>query len=366
MLETIDRRGRHHVIETSEAMATAIPQQREDRPAVSPEDRDSIDTFALGVLPVMTAGLKRLRLVKNPRLESRVELYRGAGIGSGQIAIDDLPGYLEPGQDLLDHDIPLLRRVGAMPSFDCYSLRRAVRASGLVIEDDAVLSLSDQKKAELARHMRNLTRPLVRYVFGGGRLDIFDPSALRDALAQAETRDVRQKLSRLSDILETSLDELPDLLEDYADAYMSLGYFRAYLNLILPRVENLLRWIDEAAVAEQFRQGDSTAGRIGLVRRALDFLVKAVSERFFEFERRTIFDWEGLTIEEFAGARRQILEHQASLAEVLCGLTVKVSDWHSRYGSQNVAMQQRAEFVVSDLQAGLDRLVRVEKAAPRF
>lgn len=330
------------------------------------EDRDSINTFACGALPIRSPGLKRLRLVKNVRLESRVELFRGAGTGSGQFDIDELPHYMDPSEDLQKHDIPMLKEAALLPAFDCYSLRRAVRASGFDVEVAEVLSLSDEKRRELAGHMRNLTRPLVIHVFGDGKLDITDPQALRTIMLHADKVTARRRLESLSNILQVTLDELPALLEDYADAFMSLGYYRSYLNLIVPRVKELDGWIDEAVKRSSFRQGDPSIKRLTHVSRALELLIQSVSERFLEFDQRAVFDWEHLTLEEFKAVRAQILAHQESLAEVLCGLTVKVYEWRSRFAKPNVGIQQRVDFVLSDLFPGLDHLLQVERAAPRF
>ena len=242
----------------------------------------------------------------------------------------------------------------------------AVRSSGIDVEATEVLSLSEEKKRELANHMRNLTRPLVRHVFGDGEMDITDPRNLRDIMQMADKAAAKRKLEELSAVLESDLDTLPSVLEDYGDAFLSLGYYRSYLNLIVPRVKEQHVWIEETIERGSFRKGDPAIKRMKQVSSAIDHLVKSVVERFREFDQRTVFDWETLTIEEFRQAREQILEHQATLAEILCGLTVKIYEWRSRFTKKNVGIQQRVDFVLSDLQPGLDHLLKVESSAPRF
>ncbi|WP_193172257.1 hypothetical protein [Nisaea nitritireducens] len=347
-------------------MPGSTVQQDSERLVIDREDRDSINTFACVALPVRNRGLFRLRLIKNVRLETRVELFRGSGMGSGQFGIDELPNYVNRDEDLIKHDIPLLKEAARLPAFDCYSLRRAVRSSGIDVETADVLSLSNEKKRELAGHMRNLTRPLVRHVFGDAGMDITDPSSLRDIMQMADKAAARKKLELLSEVLEADLDSLPELLEDYGDAFLSLGYYRSYLNLIVPRVKELQGWIEEAMERGSFRKGDPAIKRMKQVSSAMDHVVKSVVERFREFDRRAVFDWEVLTLEEFRTARQQILEHQATLAEVLCGIAVKVFEWRSRFAKPNVGIQQRVDFVLSDLQPGLDHLLQVESSAPRF
>lgn len=287
-------------------------------------------------------------------------------MGSGQFGIDELPNYVNRDEDLIRHDIPLLKKVADFPAFDCYSLRRAVRQGGIDVESADVLSLSNEKKRELAGHMRNLTRPLVRHVFGDAGMDITDPESLRSIMEMADKAATRKKLQRLSEVLETDLDSLPEMLEDYGDAFLSLGYYRSYLNLIVPRVRELHVWIEEAISRGSFRKGDPAIKRMKHVSGTIHHIIGSVVDRFEEFDRRSVFDWNALTLEEFGMARQQIFDHQATLAEVLCGMTVKVYEWRNRFAKPNAAIQQRIDFVLSDLQPGLDRLLKVESSAPRF
>jgi len=347
-------------------MSDALARTADSRPAIDREDRDSINTFVCAALPVRSKGLQRLRLIKNVRLETRVEAFRGSGTGSGQFGIEELPNYIDPSEDLMRIDIPMLKQAGALPAFDCYSLRRAVRTSGLDVETAEVLSLSDAKKRELAGHMRNLTRPLVRHVFGDSDMDITDPRSLRDIMAMADRHKAREKLQQLSAALDTDLDTLPGLLEDYGDAFLSLGYYRSYLNLIVPRIKDLQVWIEEATARGTFRQGDQAMIRLKQVSGSIDKITGSVIDRFRRFDKQAVFDWERLTLEEFRTARDLILAHQSSLAEVLCGLTVKVYEWRTRFAKPNVGIQQRVDFVQSDLYPGLDRLLQVETDAPKF
>ncbi len=61
------------------------------------------------VLPVGHAGLRRTRLVKNVRLETKIEMFSGEGVGSGQIAIEDAPEHFSR-DDTLRDDMRVLSR----------------------------------------------------------------------------------------------------------------------------------------------------------------------------------------------------------------------------------------------------------------
>jgi hypothetical protein len=105
-------------------------------------DRDSIHTLALAALPLNTKGLKRARLIKNVRLETRIELYRAAGAGSAQIDIDSVLDFFDGDRVLVDQDLRMLNNLAELKSFDPYSLRRGLRQIGVKLQDKEILSLS--------------------------------------------------------------------------------------------------------------------------------------------------------------------------------------------------------------------------------
>ena len=90
-------------------------------------DRDSVYILPLSIVPMSTPALKRARLIKNARLESVVELFEGADIGSGQMDIDDLPAEFRWPDIPIHPDLVLLRKLALLPSFDVYSLRILLR-----------------------------------------------------------------------------------------------------------------------------------------------------------------------------------------------------------------------------------------------
>ena len=55
------------------------------------EDRDSMKTLPLAILPVETPALKRAHMIKNNKLATVIELFDGKGTGSDQIKVEGLP-----------------------------------------------------------------------------------------------------------------------------------------------------------------------------------------------------------------------------------------------------------------------------------
>ncbi|WP_028466122.1 hypothetical protein [Nisaea denitrificans] len=299
-------------------------------------------------------------------METRIELYREAGMGSGQVAIDELPAFMSATDDLLLHDIPMLTSVGEMDSFDPYSLRRGLRAAGISVDNLDALKLSDPKKRELQPHMRNLTRPLLQHVFGASNIELTDPEMLRDRLINTSSAAVLQRINSLASALDTSPEELPDLLEDYGDVFLSLGFYKQHLAEIGPRITLLQIWVDEAYQVPHIRKDPMMGPVLHKAERVLGALQQSLERRFSNFENKTDIRWERVTLGTFNQVRALITDHQASLAAVLCGLTVKIFEWETRFPGGGGSFERRADFVLSDLRAGLDRLTEIERDAATF
>lgn len=299
-------------------------------------------------------------------METRIELYREAGMGSGQVAIDELPDFMNATDDLLHHDMPMLTSVGEMESFDPYSLRRGLRAAGIETDNLEAFTLSDAKKRELQPHMRNLTRPLLQHVFGVSNIELSDPDMLRDRLLNANSSTVLERINGLASALETSREGLPNLLEDYGDVFLSLGFYKQYLAQIGPRVDLLRDWIKEAYHVPHIGKDPVTGPALLKTERILGALLQSLNRRFSNFENKTDIRWDRVSIGTFNQVRALITDHQTSLAAVLCGLTVKVFEWESRFPGGGGSFERRADFVLSDLRSGLDRMTAIEREASTF
>ncbi|WP_420402821.1 hypothetical protein [Nisaea sp.] len=354
------------MIPRESVIAYAFDFSAERTPLVPDRDQDSLHTLDCAILPLRSKGARKLRLIKNVRMETRIELYRETGMGSGQVAIDELPDFVAATDELVHHDIPMLEKIGEMESFDPYSLRRGLRAAGIVIEDMSAFSLSAAKKRELQPHMRNLTRPLVQYVFGANEIELDDPQAIREILDQAEGIAVRMRLERLAASLQTSTDNLPEMLEDYGDVFLSLGFYKQHVSDLVPRIGLLQDWIDEARRPAHIGNDPVMGPALEKTVSVLGALSKSLTTRFRNFDTKTQIRWERVTVSTFNQVRTLISDHQASLAAVLCGLLVKVYEWEQRFPGGGGSLERRAEFVMADLRSGLDRLAAIERKAATF
>lgn len=328
-------------------------------------DRDSIHTLPLSIVPIKTAAMRKARLIKNVRLETRIELFREKGMGSGQIAVEEVPDFFEDEGGLKD-DILLLRRLSQLPAFDPYTLRIGLRQAGVDILDLGAFQLSAKKKRELMPLMQNITRPLMQHLYGDQDGDTNDLETLIERVANPDTPQVRKRISSMARGLGITVDQLPDMLESYGDTYLALSYYRSYFQYCLPVVNRLMAWVGDVKDAGALRHDEAAQKSIAKVEEILVFVSNSVTNRFNGFDRETVVRWDHVTVETFNGVRGAISRHQRSLAEVLCGLTVKVYEWEQKFPNGGGSPEKRADFISSEIKPGLDRLWAMERRAPKF
>jgi hypothetical protein len=266
---------------------------------VSDYDRDSIHTLPLGTVPIQDPGLRKARLIKNVRMETRIELYRESGMGSAQITVDEIPDFFKGATETLSEDMAILRKLETLNSFDCYSLRRGLRDAGIQVNSGEGLSLSSAKRRELFPFMRNLTRPLVRYIYGGKTLDVNDTQALLDLISNPDQRAVRSRLEGMSQALGTTVEDLPNMLEDFGDVFMSLSYYRSYFVYVVPKLDMMIEWMREVSGNAMLRNDTRMQQSFKGIEQVLSFLSKNVTRRFNQFDKNIVIDWDKVTIETF-------------------------------------------------------------------
>ncbi|GHD59547.1 hypothetical protein GCM10017083_43900 [Thalassobaculum fulvum] len=342
-----------------------MPDASQPVSTIADYDRDSIHILPLSVLPLGTHALARARLIRNHRLETRVELFRETGGGSGQIAVDEVPDFFPGDAAALAGDLALLRRLGELPAFDPYTLRIGLRRAGVNVLDLDALQLSPARRAELRPLMSGITRPLVAHLYGAAGRAGDGIDAFARAIENPATPAVRRRIMAMAAALRVGPDALPGLIEDYGDTYLALSYYRGYLMHALPVVGRILGWIREVRLESFLRTDPNVQRSFQRVEGLLNLITTSVTRRFNDFDRQRVMDWGSVTIDSFEAVRRMVSTHQDSLARVLCGLTVKIHEWEQRFPNGGGSPEKRADFVISDLRPGLDTLWRIESDAAR-
>ncbi|MGB0670618.1 MAG: hypothetical protein ACPGNT_03925 [Rhodospirillales bacterium] len=328
-------------------------------------DRDSLHVLPLKILPIQTPGLRGARLIKNARLETVVELFHEEGTGSGQLQVSELQGEFGWEEGKLHPDLKMLRRLQRLSSFDVYSLRISLREQGIEVGSLADLRLSPQKTAELSSYMTQFTRPLIQQIFGDDDVSIETFDDVIRLFRDPDIKKARARLEKMANSLEIRLDEVPKFLEDYGDIFLSLSYYRQCLDDIEPVIERFLDGIDEIRGNFQLRHDINLMNTCTMMQSTMNNLMAAITGRFENFDRSTQAMWSNINAQRFRQVERLIREYHTTIGGVLCSLSVKMDAWHRLFPRADAGGPvRRAEFIMSEMRQGMDKIQKIEDSAP--
>src|ERR1051326_2479087 len=329
---------------------------------ISDHDRDALHILPIAILPVQHRALKRARLIKNARLDSMIEMFHGAGMGSGQITVPGATKLL--GLKTEDEDVKLLRKVMDLTSYDVYSLRILLRDCEINLPDASALKLSATKMEQLSTYMTKFTRPLVAEIFGADAT-VQPFSDIVGLLRHCGQEHVRTPLAAISARLGIGTTEIPKFLEDYADIFMSLSYYRECLDQLLPPIQEFLQSVTDIRSNYQLKQDANLMRGLDVMEKTINGLLANVTGRIESFERGTNDMWRNLTAERFRKIEKSIRSYHTTIGGALCALSVKMNAWVRLFPpSAPGGPLRRAEFMLSDMRQGIDRIRTLENSAP--
>jgi len=322
-------------------------------------DHDAIHILPLSSIPLVTQGLKRARLVKNARLEGRVELFAEAGTGSGQVTPHELYRIFDFARE--PHpDVDLIQKLSELPSFDVFSSRIHLRRLGVEIENATDLRLSESETARLSVYMREFLKPLMASIYGEDQSDDLEPSDLVGLFKSPDTARAKQNLIRLADDLESDILEIPHFIQEYGDAYLSLSYYQHYFDDIQPALEEFFDALDQIAEAppmNRHQTANAVCAQISHIRRKLKAAQLDITWVMDMFHGRTGDMWQAITAEKFRRMQSLIREYQVCIGGALCTISVKMMAWKSTFPKLEVgSIARRTDFVMSDIGPGIDAL----------
>ena len=327
------------------------------------DDRDTLHTTPMSLLPFQKEALKGARMVKNSRLESAIELYRMEGGASGLIEIKNVSGYFGSSPVSMN-DLALLKRLGAMHSFDIYNMRMFCRAEGISEESVRTLNLSPQKIRSLDVYMGEFTRPLVESIFGmqTSQVNAFDD--VLSMLRKPNVDEASHNLKVLAAKLGVDVKKIPEFLEDYADMFLSISYYKDCLKQLKPACDEFLETvnnIDRSYVARSDVMLGKTCKKITM---RLGDLTNAVISQMYEFDRHAADMWHNLSAHKFREIEGIVKTHHRKLGGIICTLSVKMAAWQNRFPNPRFgSLSQRGEFILNEMQYGLEKIERIEEVA---
>ncbi|WP_452011450.1 hypothetical protein [Azospirillum largimobile] len=356
-----DRPGRDRIRPPATTGAAAV---RLKPPASSEEDeaRDALHILPLSILPLETPGLRRARLIKNVRLETVAELFNDAQTGSGQIGINQLPKCFGIDDPEFRRDLRKIAQIAEAASFDVYSLRLELRRLNIDVDDSDALRLSQAKRAELTSYMRIFTRPLIEHVYGIQCSEIASMDELIRLFAQPDVEEARRRLQMTADRLDIPLQEIPAFLEEYADIFLSLAYFKRCLDDIVPDVQGFLGWMAELYQVSEVRRDTRQGRMLDEIGHDLTDIATSITGRFESFDNRSRDFWRDINPQSFRSIRDLIVTHHLTIGGVLCGLAVKMNLWKHRF-ARGGGPVRRLEFIRSEILPGLAHIKTIEQAS---
>lgn len=317
----------------------------------------------LRIVPLRLPGLSRARLIKTAQLNSELELFHDGATGSGLIGVRDLPDFIGAAEEDLQADMDVLCELAELNSFDVFSLRNSLRDLKIDVRHTADLNLSPSMEDRLTDYMKAFTRPLVVNVFGGNTDNVRNSGQIIEMFTNVDRKVALKNMQKIAAMMNIAVADIPDFLEKYGDIYLSLSYFRRCLDEIVPKFDLLTDWMDEMRTT-MLRENRQLMEHCDLVHAGLNELLGSVTGRFESFDRNSQTFWDNITMESFQKLHALIISHHETIGGVLCGLTVKLDAWETKFPNRTGSPHKRAEFVQSDLAPGLEQLLKLEHSAP--
>ncbi|MEQ8587514.1 MAG: hypothetical protein RLO01_19170 [Thalassobaculaceae bacterium] len=275
----------------------------------------------------------------------------------------DLPDFIGAAEEDLKADMDVLYELAELNSFDVFSLRNSLRDLKIDVRQATDLNLSPAMEERLTDYMKSFTRPLVVNVFGANTDNVSNSGQIIEMFTNVDRKVALKNMQKIAAMMNITVADIPDFLEKYGDIYLSLSYFRRCLDEIVPKFDLLTDWMDEMRTT-MLRENRQLMERCDLVHSGLNELLGSVTGRFESFDRNSQSFWDNISMENFQKLHALIISHHETIGGVLCGLTVKLDAWETRFPHRTGSPHKRAEFVQSDLAPGLERLLKLEHSAP--
>ena len=330
-------------------------------------DNDSLYVMPLELVPFETPGLSRGRLRMAGALDHVMDVMTDGSGRHGFIYVDDITqkygaqnfGWNKDGPP--HPDLELLKKLKNLTSFDVYSLRILFRTLSIEPRDPDALQLSPSTKASLAAHLKRFTAPLIVNVYGN--VSSFDGSDDPIELIRNPDRDTAVKnLHKIADSLEIKIDAIPIFLEKFSDCYLSISYFERYLHGIFPEVTDVAEELIQLKENRTFAGESAFQATCENVSSDMTSLIASTLGKIERFHQETGSMWINLNAQRFYEISELVRSYQVSVAGVLCGLGMKMTEWRSRFATADIGgPTARAEMLMTTLRPGLDKLKEIDQ-----
>lgn len=321
--------------------------------------KDALHILPLEMISLQTPPLRRLCLVKDARLETKVELYRGQESGKGLVDCDKLIGFFPAHKEALKQDVPKIQALSTLSSFDVFSLRIGLRRLGIDVNDMSYLTLSPRTQEKLSQHMREFTKPLLVRVYGSADQRAAQFSDLVGLFRNPDRGEALKNLKQMSSALQVDLAEIPAFLEDYGDMFLSVAYYRSNFEEARGLMTDFVAWTEGISNNMHLSRDKDLMLRCETARESVDVIHYSLLNRLGIFQERFGTFWQDINRQSFHEIRDLITSNYQSLGGALCGVSVKMKAWRQKFPTAAGAPNNRADFVVAEIFPGLSRLTEM-------
>jgi hypothetical protein len=175
---------------------------------------------------------------------------------------------------------------------------------------------------------------------------------------------VRLRLETLANRLGIPIEAIPRFLEDYADIFMSLSYYRHCLDHLLPQVQIFMDGIAMLRANQQMAHDRGLMEVVSKLESTINGKLSNITGKVESFERSTNDMWRDLTADRYKKIETAVSRYHTSIGGALCALSVKMSAWVNQFPTPSGGVGRRAAFMMSDMRQGLEYLQTQDDDAP--
>jgi hypothetical protein len=291
-----------------------------------------------------------------------LEVFASRETGSGQVPIERLPEFYGVRDPLNDPDMGIILKLGPLPSYDVYSLRRSLRGLGIEVNACSPLKLSDSMQHALMGYMGRFTGPLIRQVYGDADCQVQRFEDLVGLFRDPDPKRALAKLRVMAEKLGIPLEYIPKFIEDYSDIFLSLSYYQHCLDHLAPLLDAFTTGLADMRTYTKIKANAHLMGDIDRIEKTIAGLMNVLKRMFQDFAIRSRDMWDDLSAAKFRSVKEIVEGAQTTVGGVLCGLTVKLNAWHQRFPNPRAGgPSAREEFLFSEFKPGLSGIVAVAR-----
>ena len=256
-----------------------------------------------------------------------------------------------------------MRQLGALSSYDVFSLRVTLRERNISVNTIEALRLSQGKVRELTAYMSEFTRPLIREIYGADDISMQSFDDIVELFRRPDEKEARAKLKQMADRLGIGLTEIPRFLENYGDIFLSVSYYRQCLDQLMPSIQLFLDMVDKNGHDYNLRSDTLIQQTCHSMESKITELMTMASGCLENFERGTKDLWQNVSAERFRKVEQLVRSYHTSMGGALCCLSVKIGAWTKRFPRENSrTLSRQARFLTSEMRLGFDKLEQLDMA----